>query len=371
MQAKPVSASPSPKANSEILEIAPYVQGKSGLPEISDPIKLSSNESSFGPCPAAREAYNKAAEQLHRYPDGSQDALRRSIAGVLDLNAERIICGNGSDELLDLIYRSYLSKGDEVVLSRNHFVMCALYAKIQGANVVFADENNFRTDIDDLLARVSDKTKIVTLANPNNPTGTYLRDSEIRAIHAGLPSNVLLIIDGAYAEYVVQDDFTDSTALVEEFENVIVTRTFSKIYGLSALRIGWAYCPPAVIDVLQRIRSPFNTNSPAMAAAEAAVKDQAYIEKIRVHTAEWMLKIARELEGAGISVVPSSTNFYLLVFTGCTDRSAPEAAAFLEARGIIPRAVASTESDDYLRITVGLEHENTAVIEALKAYMAG
>jgi len=270
MQAENRAGSGPPGAREEILEISPYVQGKSRIAGRDTPIKLSSNESSFGPSPAAMEAYHAAAENLHRYPDGSQDKLKKAIAEVLGLRAGQIICGNGSDELLDLVYRCYLRPGEEVILSTNHFSMCALYAKILGARIVLAEERNYKTRVDDLLARIGPGTRMVTLANPNNPTGTYLAAGEIREIHAGLPGDVLLVIDGAYAEYVTHDDFEDGARLVEEFENVIMTRTFSKIYGLAALRIGWAYCPEAVIDLLQRIRSPFNTNSPAMAAAAAA-----------------------------------------------------------------------------------------------------
>ncbi len=365
---KTVVKSPQPRA--EILKISPYVQGKSALSGQADPIKLSSNESSFGPSPLAIEAYNSAGTSLHRYPDGSQLELREAIASVHGLDVDKIICGNGSDELLDLIYRSYLSSDDEIILSTNHFVMCALYAKIQGANVVLAAEKNYVTQVDDLLAKVSDKTRMVVLANPNNPTGTYLNSEQIRDIHSALPPDVLFIIDGAYAEYVTQSDYDNGTELVDKFENVIVTRTFSKIYGLSALRIGWAFCPTSIIDILQRIRSPFNANSPAMTAAIEAVKDTDFINKVRLHTAEWQLRIEKELTELGITVIPSATNFYLLNFADCEGKSAKDAASFLEAEGIIPRAVNTGASEDVLRITVGLESENEAVINCLKKYMS-
>jgi histidinol-phosphate aminotransferase len=359
--------SPNPRA--EILTISPYVQGKSKLPGKGEPIKLSSNESSFGPSPKAIEAYLSVASSLHRYPDGSQFQLRKAIAEVHDLDVDKIICGNGSDELLDLVYRSYLCAGDEIILSANHFIMCALYAKIQGANIVLADEENYVTIVDDLLGKVTSKTRMVTLANPNNPTGTYLNSEQIRRIHAGLPSDVLFVIDGAYAEYVTHDDFENGTRLVDEFDNVITTRTFSKIYGLSALRVGWAYCPTAIIDILQRIRSPFNTNNAAMTAAIAAVKDTKYIESIREHTAKWQIRIEKELGALGINVVPSVTNFYFMNFNQCEGKSAREAASHLEAAGIIPRAVGAA-GDNVLRITVGLDAENEAVIDALTSYMS-
>ncbi len=358
-----------PQAKAEILEIPQYVQGKSALPGKETAIKLSSNESSFGPSPMAIGAFTDMASQLHRYPDGSQDELKDAIAEVYALDSQKIICGNGSDEILDMIYRSYLQKDDEVILSTNHFVMCSLYARMQAAKIRFAKENDFKTDIDDLLSLVNEKTRMVTIANPNNPTGTYLSADELRRIHAGLPSSVLFVIDGAYAEYPVEDDYQTGTDLVDEFDNVIVTRTFSKIYGLAALRIGWAYCPNNVIDVLQRIRSPFNTNAPSMAAAIAAVKDRDYIEKVRQHTARWLKTIKVELEKLGIEVVPSAANFYLLNFRQCAGKSAAEASSYLEDNGVIPRPQAPTGDEDILRITVGLDKENEAVIRILTDYM--
>ncbi len=369
MSAEPENLNPPPQPRKEILDIAPYIQGKSALPGKKEIIKLSSNESSFGPSPAAIEAYQSEASSLHRYPDGSQYPLRQAIARVHQLDVDKIICGNGSDEILDLVYRSYLSSGDEIILSTNHFVMCALYAEIQGASPVFASEDSFKTNVDDLLAKVTNRTKMVTLANPNNPTGTYLNKSEIRDIHAGLPSHVLLVLDGAYAEYVVHEDYESGTSLVDEFENVIVTRTFSKIYGLSALRIGWAYCPEKIINILQRIRSPFNTNSPSMAAAIAAVQDQGYIEKIREHTARWLQRIEKELKATGLEIVPSVSNFYLPNFDKCKGKSAQAAADYLESKGIVTRVLGSGDAD-LLRITVGLDSENEAVLSALKEYMS-
>ena len=369
MSPKSDAVSKKPQARSEIKKIAPYVQGKSELAGTQKIIKLSSNESSFGPSPRAVAAYQDMASNLHRYPDGSQTALREAIAKANGLDVSKIICGNGSDEILDLIYRSYLTSEDEIILSRNHFVMCALYAQIQGANIVYAEEKDYKTRIDDLLSKINERTRLVALANPNNPTGTYLKESEIREIHAGLPTDVILILDGAYAEYVMHDDFEDGCSLVDEFDNVVVTRTFSKIYGLSALRIGWAYCPLDVIDSLQRIRSPFNANSPAMAAAIAAVEDSDYINKIRKHTADWQLTMQYELGVIGIEVIPSVSNFYMLSFEKCKDKNAEGAAKHLESRGIIPRLLKSSGTD-VLRITVGLDAENQAVLDALSDYMS-
>jgi len=219
-----------------------------------------------------------------------------------------------------------------------------------------------------LLERVTEKTRFCSIANPNNPTGTYISGKELRRLHAGLPENCLLLIDDAYAEYVTEDDYEDGTALVDEFENVVMTRTFSKVYGLPSVRIGWAYCPSSVVGVVGRIRTPFNTNGPALAAAIAAVKDQAYVEEIVQHNTKWLAKISTALTEMGIEVIPSVTNFYLMRFADNSGKSGSEAATFLQSRGIIPRPAGG--SDSFLRITVGLDHENEAVLAALADYMA-
>lgn len=352
---------------SGILKIANYVPGKSSIEGIARPIKLSSNESSHGPCPAALEAYRDAAGQLNRYPDGAQLELRQGIARTLNLNSDRIICGNGSDELIQLMVRAYVREGDEALLSTNGFVMSNIHCLAQGADLVIAPEKNYRVDVDAMLERVSDKTRFCTIANPNNPTGTYISGDELRRLHAGLPENCLFLIDDAYAEYVDRHDYEDGSTLVDQCTNVVMTRTFSKIYGLPSLRIGWAYCPPAVVDIVQRIRSPFNTNGPALAAATAAVRDTDYIAKIRKHNAGSLQAITQALTELGVEVIPSVANFYLMRFADESDKNGTDAAAFLQSRGIIPRPAGG--SDKFLRITVGLDHENEAVITALTDYM--
>lgn len=350
-----------------VLKLAPYQQGQSAIEGVAEPIKLSSNESSQGPSPAAIEAYRQAAGQLNRYPDGSQTALRHAIGETLGLDPERIICGNGSDELILLMARAYVGPGDEALLSENGFVMSNIHCTAQGAELVIAPEKNYRVDVDAMLARVTDKTRFCTIANPNNPTGTYLTETELRRLHAGLPENCLLLIDDAYAEYVTAEDYSDGRALVDEFENVVMTRTFSKIYGLPALRIGWAYCPGGVANLVQRIRTPFNTNGPAMAAACAAIRDTHYVEELRAHNARWRDKISTVLTDLGIEVIPSQANFYLMRFAEGSGKSGSEAGAFLQSRGIIPRPAGG--SDQFLRITIGLDTENEAVLTALADYM--
>ena len=350
-----------------MMKLSPYVQGESSIAGVENPIKLSSNESSHGPSPLALKAYQACSVQINRYPDGSQRKLREAISKVHGLDADRIICGNGSEELILLAVRAYLQPGDEALLSENGFIMANIHAIAQGAEVLIAPEKSYRVDVDALLDRVTGRTRFCTIANPNNPTGTYISDSEMRRLHAGLPDNCLLLIDNAYAEYVDQKDFTSGEALVDEFENVMMTRTFSKIYGMSGLRIGWAYCPPEIISILQRIRTPFNTNGPALAAAAAAVQDTEFTQRVKRHNADSLRRISSELTRLGIEVIPSVANFYLLRFSPENGKSGSEAAAFLQSRGIIPRPAGG--SDVFLRITVGLDHENDAVIEALTEYM--
>lgn len=357
------------EAKPGVLRLAPYMQGQSSIEGVSNPIKLSSNESSHGPSPKAVEAYHQAAKQLNRYPDGSQSALRAAIAEVYSLDPDRIICGNGSDELIQLMARTFIDDGHEALLSENGFIMSNIHCTAQGADLVIAPETSHRVDVDALLARVTDKTRFCTIANPNNPTGTYISGDQLRRLHAGLPENCLFLIDDAYAEYVTADDYETGLALVDEFENVVVTRTFSKIYGLPSLRIGWAYCSLEVVEPVQRIRTPFNANGVALVAAEAAVRDVDYMEKIRQHNAHWLERITATLTDLGIEVIPSQANFYLLRFNETSNKSGSAAAAFLQSRGIIPRPAGGT--DQFLRITVGLDHENCAVLEALTEYMRG
>jgi histidinol-phosphate aminotransferase len=359
---------PLPEPKKGILQTADYVQGQSDIEGIDEVMKLSSNESSYGPSPRAIEAYHDAAGQLNRYPDGSQRELREAIAEVHGLDPDLVICGAGSDELIQLVTRAYVDRGDEVLHSENVFIMCTSYALSQGAEVVIAPEKDDRVDVDAILERVTPKTRLIPIANPNNPTGTYLTGAEIRRLHSELPPSVVLLLDGAYAEFVMQDDYESGLELVQEAGNVIVTRTFSKIYGLPSLRIGWAYGSRNIMEAIAHIRSAFNTSGPAMAAAAAAIKDRKYVEKMRQHNDKWQKIISTRLTGIGLEVIPSSTNFYLLRFPADSEKNPGDAAAFLMSKGIIPRPLEDS-GDKVLRITVGLEHENEAVIEALTAYM--
>ena len=347
--------------------LAPYQQGKSVIPGRDKVIKLSSNESCFGPSLATLAAYERAAEQIHRYPDGSQTSLRQAIARVHGIDADRIVCGNGSEELIGLFIRCYLGEGDEILLSQNHFMMCSIYGKGQGASIVLAPERDDKVDVDAMLARITPRTRVLSVANPNNPTGTYIPGSEIRRLVENTPKDVLIILDGAYAEYVMREDFDDGMHFVDEQPNVVVTRTFSKIYGLAGLRIGWAYGPAEIIEVVNRMRTPFNASGPAMAAATAAMADQEHVRMTREHTVEWQARMHQSLHAMGVPVLPSVTNFYLLDFQGIEGKTAAGASAFLEANGIIARP---GSGERYLRITIGTIEENEAVLEVLSRYLA-
>jgi len=345
---------------------APYKQGKCEIPGRNQVIKLSSNESCLGPGKPAVAAFHQAAEQLHRYPDGSQSALRQAIAKLHRIDPDRIVCGNGSEEVIGLLIRCYVGEDDELLMPENHFVMCSIYGQGQGAKIVLAPEVDFTVSVDALLERISAKTRLVALANPNNPTGTYLPRSEIKRLIDQVPENVLILLDGAYAEYVDREDYDDGLSWAGSHSNVVVTHTFSKIYGLAGLRVGWGYGPAPIIEILNRLRTPFNVNGPALAAAAAAVEDQEHVRRTRQHTSRWQIRLREALGNLGVHVVPSVTNFYLLDFSAIPAKSAMGAGRFLEQNGIIPRPGGN---DRFLRITVGTDAENQAVIETLARYL--
>lgn len=352
-----------------ILEIpAPYVQGVSELDAIECPIKLSANESEFGPSPRAIAAYEAESRNLNRYPDGSQTRLREAIGKAYGLDPRRIVCGNGSDELIQLLTRSYVGPGDEVILSECSFEMCRIHALAQGADIKVAPEHDFMINVEAILERVTPRTRLVPIANPNNPTGTYLPAGEIEGLHADLPGNTLLLLDSAYAEYVDREDYESGTALVESADNVVMTRTFSKIFGLAGLRIGWAYCPISVINVVERIRTPFNANRAAMAAAIAALEDAEFTERVRAHTVKWIKKMTFDLTELGLQVIPSVANFIFIRFPD-DERNAKAAATHLQEQGIIPRPVGVGGPQNALRITIGLSEHNEAVLRALTDFM--
>ncbi len=353
-----------------ILDIAPYVGGDAKIPGVERPVRLASNESALGPSRRAIEAYKASAGEIHRYPDGGSIDLRRALAKHYGLDAERIVCGAGSDEILNLIARAYLGPGDEGMFTEHGFLVYRIAILGSDAKPVVVPETRYTADVDAMLAALTERTRVVFLANPNNPTGTYLPIQEVRRLHAGLPAHVLLVLDAAYAEYVRRNDYETGMELVATSENVIMTRTFSKIHGLANLRLGWAYGPAHVIDALNRIRGPFNVSGAAIKAGVAAIKDQAFVTRAAEHNARWLPWLAAEIEALGLEVTPSVGNFLLIHFPETGPRRAAEADAFLLSRGVILRRLEPYGLPNGLRATVGNEEANRALVAALKDFLA-
>jgi histidinol-phosphate aminotransferase len=360
------SARPEPRRG--VLDIFAYVPGddRSSAARV---FKLSSNETPLGPSPRAIEAYRANADRLHVYPEGSARVLREAIAAAYGLNPERIVCGNGSDELLTLLAQTYLSPGDEAIFTQHGFLVYKIAILAAGAVPVVAPEREEIADVDAILAAVTPRTRIVYLANPNNPTGTYLGYSEVKRLHANLPGNVLLVLDAAYAEYVRRNDYASGVELAAEAENVVMTRTFSKVFGLANLRIGWAYGPAAVVDALNRTRGPFNVNGPALAAGAAALADRAHLERAVAHNNEWLPWLAEQVTALGLRVTPSIGNFLLVHFPASEGRTAANADGFLRDRGLVLRRVAGYGLPNALRMTVGSEDANRAFVAALSDFL--
>jgi histidinol-phosphate aminotransferase len=358
-----------PQPRPGVLDITPYVPGDSKAEGHREPIKLASNESSLGPSPRAIAAYRAMAEKLHRYPDGASADLRGAIARHHGLDPERIVCGNGSDELIGLLTKTYAGPGDEVLFTEHAFAMYPIATLAAGAKPVVAKEKDLRADVDALLAKVGERTRIVFLANPNNPTGSYITKDEVEALHKGLPARTLFVIDAAYAEYVTRNDYTSGVELVAKADNVVMTRTFSKIYGLAGLRLGWMYGPPAVVDAINRVRGPFNVTLPAQAAGVAALADVAHVDQARTLNDHWLPWFAAEMKKLGLEVPPSVGNFVLVRFPKANGKDADAANDFLLKRGIIPRKVGGYGLPDCLRITIGLEGEMRATVDALRDFV--
>jgi histidinol-phosphate aminotransferase len=365
----PSNGSSRPAAKASVMAIAAYVPGKSAAPGVAKVFKLSSNETPLGPSPAAIAAFRANAEHLAVYPDGAATRLREAVGKRYGLDPSRIICGNGSDDLLGLIAHAYLGQGDEGLYTQHGFLEYPIVTRAAGATPVVAPEKDYQADVDALLAKVSERTKVVFLANPNNPTGTYLSFAEVKRLHAGLPSHVLLVIDAAYAEYVTRNDYAAGIELAAESENVLMTRTFSKIYGLANLRLGWAYGPAHVIDAMNRIRGPFNVNGAAIEAGIAALADQAHLDKAVAHNERWLSWLTKEIERLGVKVTPSVGNFLLLHFPKSDGRGAKAADAFLTSRGYILRAVGGYGLPHCLRLTIGTEEANRGLVAALAEFM--
>ena len=358
---------PAPKAG--LLDIAPYVGGKSTAEGIAEPIKLSSNENVLGCSPLAREAYVAAAGGLHLYPDGHSSALRAAVARKHGLEPERLIFTAGSDEAFDMLAQTYLEPGDNAVQGEFGFMTYKIAVRAAQAEIRFAREPGRRVDVDLMLAEVDERTKIVFVANPGNPTGSWINGPDIRRLHENLPSDVILVLDGAYAEFCDDPAYEDGIALAREAENIVVTRTFSKLHGLAALRVGWAYAPAEMVSAMERIRSPFNVNAPAQAAALAALNDDAFVERSLEHVRTWRRWLAQQLGGLGLDCTPSAANFVLAKFPDAPGRTAKEAEAYLASKGVLVRGVGGYGLPDSLRITIGLEDQNRVLVDHLSAFL--
>lgn len=348
-----------------IERVKPYVGGES----VEGGVNLASNENPYGAGQAARTAYAEALERLHLYPDGSCGRLRETVARVHGLDAGKIVCGCGSDELLGLLTRAYAGPGDEVVHSAHGFLMYRLAALAAGAEPVSVPEKELQTDLDAVLAAVGERTKVVFLANPNNPTGSWVKRGEMERMIEQLPERVLLVLDGAYAEYMEDGEYEAGAAWVNERPNVVMTRTFSKIHGLAAARVGWAYCPSAVADTLNRVRGPFNVSEPAQAAAIAAMEDGAHVVASRRDNARNREGLIEGLAALGVETAPSAGNFVLLRLESAESAQAADAA--LRRRGVYIRAMDSYGLPDCLRAGVGDLHGVARLLEALGEHLVG
>jgi histidinol-phosphate aminotransferase len=358
-----------PRPRPGVLDIEAYVPGKSEAPGLARVFKLSSNESPLGPSQKTIAAYRSVADRLQDYPDGSASSLRAAIARAFGLDPARIVCGAGSDDLLNLLARAYLRDGDEAIHTTHGFLVYPIATLGAGGKPVVAAEKNYTADVDAILAAVTPRTRIVFLANPNNPTGTYIPFDAVKRLHAGLPADVVLVLDAAYAEYVRRNDYESGIELVATSDNVVMCRTFSKIYGLAALRLGWLYGPAHIVDAVNRIRGPFNVNLPAIAAGIAAIQDSAHVEMSREHNTRWLAWLTQEIGKLGLQVTPSVANFVLIHFPTTDGRSAKDADAFLTARGLILRQVGAYKLPNALRMSVGTEEANRLVIAALAEFL--
>ncbi len=346
-----------------------YMVGISRLPGFDKPVKLSSNESVLGMSPTAVEAARKAISDSHLYPEVDTELLAQVIAERYGLKSDCMAFGPGSDEILQRIVNTFAGSGEELVHSKNAYMQFPIYARLAGATPVAADDRDFRYDVDSILGRVNASTRIVLIANPDNPSGTYLSSQEVRRLHAGLADNVLLIVDAAYEEFALEADYESATRLVHEFDNVIVTRSFSKVYGMAGLRLGWCYGPDWVVDILTKIGPSFPVNSAAYAAGVAAVLDTAHVDRVLSHNRKWISELTRQFSGFGLKVYPSQTNFILVQFPDGESKTAHQANLYLNQNGIIPRQFAVDDFSNKLRFTVGDDAGMEKTVDVLGRFM--
>jgi len=352
-----------PKPNN--INAQKYVAGMSFFKKKLARIKLSANESALGPSPKAKKEYIKVSKSFARYPDSDGSYLRESLGNKFKLDKNRIILGAGSDQIFELICKAYLKKGDEVILPKFSFIIYRIYSRMNGAKVIYSKEDNFKVSVRDILKKVTRKTKIVFIANPNNPTGTYVSKKDLLFLRKKLRSNILLVVDDAYFEYVKQKDYSSALKLFSKFKNVAITRTFSKIYGLAGLRVGWGYASKEIIDVLNKIKPPFNINSAALSAASAAVKDTAWLNKEIKHVNNWNKKMFNEFEKMKIETNKSYSNFLLVNFNKVKINSS-KVFKLLAKAGILVRKMDVYGIKNSLRITIGKSEENRKLIFKMK-----
>ena len=355
------------QAHSYLNKIENYKPGKAKIGGDKKVINLSSNEKALGSSPKAIDAFKNHIEDVMRYADGSSSNLREALGAKNNIDPERIVCGTGSDEILSFLTSAFAGVGDEIIYSEHGFLMYPISAQRVGARAVKAIEKNLKTDIEQILTRITSKTKIVFIANPNNPTGSYLTKSEIEKLIAGTPKNVLIVLDHAYEEFVDEADYPNAIELVNQHDNVVLTRTFSKIYGLASLRIGWCYSSLEIANILNKVRGPFNVGGPAQVAAVAALEDEEFFQASRNHNKKWLKILFEEFAKIkSIKAHPSIANFILLDFDNI--ELCKKANDLLLSEGIIMREMQAYGLGNCLRMTIGTEAENLQVLEILKEF---
>lgn len=356
-----------PEPINNILSIVPYKGGEAHIEGVDKIFKLSSNENPLGFSLKAKDAFIKAAGELNIYPDGSHEILKNAISKRYGIDEARVLCANGSDEIFQLLGRAYLNPGDEIIQSEYGFLVYRLIAQQAGATCISAKTKDYQTQIDAILEKITPKTKIIFLDNPSNPCGTYVSFEEIKKLHSLIPPQVLLVLDAAYAEYVCANDYSSGLEMAGEFENVLMTRTFSKIHGLAALRIGWCYGPQRIIDTLHRVRGPFNVNLPALQAGCAAMDDVEFASNSANHNQKWLNELTQIINSIGLKAIPSVTNFILVEFAN--SQSADACDEFLKTKGLIVRKVGAYNLANCLRMSIGTDEANERLIAALKEFM--
>ncbi len=352
-----------PKPNKIVAE--KYVAGMSLFKSKLAKIKLSANESALGPSPKAKKEYLKVSKSFARYPDSDGTFLRKTLSSKFKLDKNRIILGSGSDQIFELVCKSFLKAGDEVIVPKFSFIIYRIYSKMNGAKVIYSKENNLTVSVKDILKKVTKKTKIVFLANPNNPTGTYIKKKDLQFLRKKLRKNVLLVVDDAYFEYVKQKDYLSALKIFKNYKNVVITRTFSKIYGLAGLRVGWGYASKDIINALNKIKPPFNVSRPALFAASAAIKDNAWLSKEIKHVNKWNKKMFNEFKRMKIETNKSYSNFLLVNFDRLEIKSS-KVFKLLARSGILVRKMDVYGIKNSLRITIGKSDENRKLIYKMK-----